>query len=419
MHAGDQREGLAHDLDRVDLAQGGAVVAVVDLAQLQPELLLLGGVEAHPEVAQPPRQLIDVLVDGVDQQPREAAHVGGRERAGDAEVDDPQPAVLHHEQVGRMRVGVEGAVAEHHLQPYLRHQVRQPAALGRIQRRKIGVAERGALDPLQRQHPLAGERPVDLGDHDGGRLGEHAPEHLGVPGLDPVVELARDGAGELVHQLHRVHELEALDAALHDLADLAQQRDVGLDLTAGVGTLHLHGHRAAGVQLGQVHLADRGGRHRHRVEGGEQVADLAVQLLADHLLHLLVGEGRDRVLQQAQLADDLGRHQVGADREQLAELDEGRAQLVQHLAQVPAARLQRHLRLVPRAPRPPLERIPEAVPGGHLGDLTNAGDLGAPRGLRLHEAMVPPEWPRPAGRQAAEIGRPTTRTSSSAGSSSR
>ena len=135
MHAGDQREGLAHDLDRVDLAQRGAVVAVVDLAQLQPELLLLGGVEAHAQVAQPPRKLVDVLVDGVHQQPREAAHVRGREGAGDAEVDDPQPAVLHHEQVGRMRVGVEGAVAEHHLQPYLRHQVRQPAPLGRIERR--------------------------------------------------------------------------------------------------------------------------------------------------------------------------------------------------------------------------------------------------------------------------------------------
>ena len=253
----------------------------------------------------------------------------------------------------------------------------------------------------------------------GGRLGEHAPEHLGVPGLDPVVELARDRARELVHQLHRVHELETLDAALHDLADLAQQRDVGLDLTPRVGTLHLHGHRAAGVQLGQVHLADRGGRHRHRVEGGEQVADLAVQLLADHLLHLLVGEGRDRVLQQAQLADDLGRHQVGADREQLAELDEGRAQLVEHLAQVPAARLQRHL-------GPPAR--PAAAARTHT--RSRAGRPPArshERGRSACAARAASPWGNGTalcGRdqravRPAEIGRPTTRTSSSAGSSSR
>ena len=48
-------------------------------------------------------------------------------------------------------------------------------------------------------------------------------------------------------------------------------------------------------------------------------------------------ERRDLVLQLDQLLDDVGRHDVRTSAEQLAELDEGRPQLVQHLPDVTAA----------------------------------------------------------------------------------
>jgi hypothetical protein len=40
MHAVDEREGLADELDRVDLGKARSVVAVVDVAQLGDELAL-------------------------------------------------------------------------------------------------------------------------------------------------------------------------------------------------------------------------------------------------------------------------------------------------------------------------------------------------------------------------------------------
>ena len=78
-------------------------------------------------------------------------------------------------------------------------------------------------------------------------------------------------------------------------------------------------------------LADRGGRHRHRVELAEQPLDRLAEALLDHLLSLLVGERRDVVLEAAELGDDVRRQDVRTHREELAELDEGRAELVEHL----------------------------------------------------------------------------------------
>ena len=87
-----------------------------------------------------------------------------------------------------------------------------------------------------------------------------------------------------------------------------------------------------------VHLADRRRGERHLVELGEQPLDRLAELLADRPLDIGERERPHVVLKAAQLGDDVRRHDVGPRREQLAELDERRAELVEHLAQVPAAR---------------------------------------------------------------------------------
>ena len=55
-------------------------------------------------------------------------------------------------------------------------------------------------------------------------------------------------------------------------------------------------------------------------------------------LCLLEGEGTYVVLQATQLDDDVGRHDVRPRREQLPELHERRAELVEHLTEMLAAR---------------------------------------------------------------------------------
>jgi hypothetical protein len=61
VHRVDQREALADDLDRVDVVQARAVVAVVELPQLGGELVLALLRIADAELGEPPRQRVDVL----------------------------------------------------------------------------------------------------------------------------------------------------------------------------------------------------------------------------------------------------------------------------------------------------------------------------------------------------------------------
>jgi hypothetical protein len=203
---------------------------------------------------------------------------------------------------------------------------------------------------------------------------EVAVEHLGVPALLPVVELESDRAGELVDDLARVDEVERTHALLDDPRRLLEELDVALDLARGVRPLHLHRDAPAVREHRPMHLADRRRGHRLRLELDEQPLDRQVEVLGDDALHVREREGRDVVLEAAELRDDVRRHDVGPRREQLPELDEGRAELVQHLAQVAPARGRAVCGCTPA-----VEDEPEAMAHCHLGDLAQAPDA---RGLR-------------------------------------
>ena len=77
------------------------------------------------------------------------------------------------------------------------------------------------------------------------------------------------------------------------------------------------------------------------VELEEEPLDRLAELLADHALDVGERERAHVVLEAAQLGDDVRRDDVGPRREQLAELDERRPELVEHLAQVAPARRRR------------------------------------------------------------------------------
>ena len=104
------------------------------------------------------------------------------------------------------------------------------------------------------------------------------------------------------------------------------------------------------------------------VELDEGLLDGEAELLADNPLDLLDRDWRDVVLELAQLRDDVRRHDVGARGEHLAELDERRPELVEHLAQPPAAI---RVELGVRCPAP-VEEVSETVPGGDPPDLRDA-----------------------------------------------
>jgi hypothetical protein len=152
---------------------------------------------------------------------------------------------------------------------------------------------------------------------------------------------------------------------------LVEQLDVARDLPLGVRPLHLHHDLLPARQAGAVHLPDRRRGDRLLLELLEDLLDREVELLLDDPADARERLGPGVVLKAAQLVQDVRRHDVGPGGQQLAELDEGRAQLVQHLAQPPAA--------VAGADRGVVgdgllaaEGVAEPVAGGDLGDLAEA-----------------------------------------------
>ena len=99
-------------------------------------LSLMGELREHvvkPEVESPPLNLSqDDIMKGLKYAGIEVpSGVRGRLAIWGPMVDQADAAVVEQEDVGRMRVAVEEAVAEDHRHPGIRHPVRQlPALLG-------------------------------------------------------------------------------------------------------------------------------------------------------------------------------------------------------------------------------------------------------------------------------------------------
>ena len=90
----------------------------------------------------------------------------------------------------------------------------------------------------------------------------------------------------------------------------------------GRSTLTATARRAAGGDLGAVHLRDRRGRDR-RTEGGEQVAQRLAERELDRALGLGLRERRHLVLQGLEVARERDADHVRPRRQELAELHIG------------------------------------------------------------------------------------------------
>src|SRR5947207_2542237 len=130
--------------------------------------------------------------------------------------------------------------------------------------------------------------------------------------LEAVVELLADLPRELVDDAARVDEVERADPLLGEPSRLVEEREIGLELARRARSLDLDRDLAAVRQHRAVHLPDRGGGDRGRVELEEELVQREAQIRLDDLLHLLERERAHVVLQGAQLGDDVRRDDVGA-----------------------------------------------------------------------------------------------------------
>ncbi len=330
VHRVDELKPLPDHLDRVDVREPAPVVAIEEHLQLGAELGLASQVVAHAELPEASRDRIDVLRRGVDEEPRELDHVVLGELSRLAEVDETERAGIEDEDVGGMRVGVEEPVPEDHRHPGVGELVCDVAALLGPHRLELEIGDLRAAQELEREDPR-GRVLADHARYDDPLVAREVPmERLGVPRLVTVVELEADRARELVDELLRIHELERLHPLLQETRSLVQEAEIGFDLITGRRPLHLYGNLLPVRQDRAMHLADRRRGDRGEVELEERTVHPQFELGFDNVANLLEGNGRRIVLKPAELGDDVRWNDVGSRGEELAELDEGRPELVEH-----------------------------------------------------------------------------------------
>src|SRR5690606_15604239 len=106
-----------------------------------------------------------------------------------------------------------------------------------------------------------------------------------------------------------------------------QHLEIALDPLADARPQDLDDDALARPKLRAVHLRDRRGRERRRLERRERLGDRPAERALDDRNRLLGREWRDLILQLRELVADILRQQVAADRQRLAELHEDRAEL--------------------------------------------------------------------------------------------
>ena len=188
------------------------------------------------------------------------------------------------------------------------------------------IRQRDALGPAQRHHSARGQEPFDLRHHEARIVLRIGGELAGGGGFDPEVELLHHDAFEMLDHGPRPQPSGGRRDRLDHPGDQVKGVDILAKRPFDPGPQDLDGDRAFGPdQPGLVHLRDGGRRHRVR-ELGEQRAERFLHLVLDDTAGHVGGKRRQLVLQHLQLTRKAVAHHVGARRQDLAELDIGRAQ---------------------------------------------------------------------------------------------
>jgi hypothetical protein len=140
----------------------------------------------------------------LDQGAHEAQHLAaalGRQPPDHAEVDEAHAVAGQGQQVAGVGVGVEQAVAQHHLQEGLGAAARQQRAVQR------GVMAHGrgrhAGHEVLHQQARPAQGPVDAGHDDLGLVREVPCHGIAVVGLDGEIQLLAQRLGQLARDLAR------------------------------------------------------------------------------------------------------------------------------------------------------------------------------------------------------------------------
>ena len=301
------------------------------------------GIARHP--ARLDVRLGDALVIATEEGEevlREVIAINIGQRADDAEIErdvlPKRPRRIAHKNVARVHVGMEEAVAEHLGEKDLDPGARQLLEIDTRGHDAVELADRNAVHALHDDHALAAIIPMHLGHAQQGGAGEIAPQLRAVGGLAHQVEFIVQIFVELGHHFARTQTLAVGPHALDQPGRGPHQGQILFDDRLHAGAQHLDRDLAPVFECGQMHLGDRGRGDRIARKTREQFFGRRAQRPRDFTCRERGIEGRHTILQPREFIGDVGRQQIAAGGQHLAELDEDGPEPFQRQAQAFAAR---------------------------------------------------------------------------------
>ena len=264
---------------------------------------------------------------------RQIAFVALGQRTHDSEIERDVLALVRRidgdEDVARMHIGVEIAIAKHLREKNLDARASEPRNVDALLPEPFDLADRRSRHALHHHDFTRAPIPVDFGHEQQRRVQEVAPQLRAIGGFACEVEFVVDGLVEFGDDGAWPQALAVGPQFLDQHRARLHQTEILFDGRGDVRPQHLDRRRRAVGQFGQVHLRHRRAGDRLALEGFENLfhgfAVSALQCGQD----LLAGKRRYPILQPGEFVGDIGRQQVAPCRQHLAELHENRAQILQ------------------------------------------------------------------------------------------
>jgi hypothetical protein len=201
----------------------------------------------------------------------------GTQAPDHAEVDHHDAVARQVEHVAGMRVGLEEAVDEDHLQDRVRAAGGEELAVEAARSTAAGSVPGMPSTCAWTFSVFAGPLAVHLGDHDVRVVLERLGDALDAARLDGEVELALEGARELLRDLRRTIPARLRNLGIDQRGHVHEDAQVRLDLRADAGPANLEHDRRAVLQARAMHLRDRCRALGARIQVTEDLEGRAAQ----------------------------------------------------------------------------------------------------------------------------------------------
>ena len=187
------------------------------------------------------------------------------------------------------------------------------------------IVDFDAWEVIQTQHPTATQFPNHARNTNAGLIQKLLPEASGVLRLHAEIKLPQQHPSTFLSHRHPITSAAPAGMTLQHGRHLLHHLQIQAEHPFQTGTLDLEHHLTTTAQAGSMHLRQGRSTQGLRVEVNDLGTALP-QLLFQHRLGTIKREGRHLVLQVGQLGNPPRRQHIRPGREQLAQLDEGRAE---------------------------------------------------------------------------------------------